>query len=71
MNILVQPLNTEELLLVEEWLKEQQISFERSETHFTEAQLSSVERGIEQANNGLLKPYSEVRKKAREIVCGN
>ena len=30
MNILVQPLNTEELLLVEEWLKEQQISFKRS-----------------------------------------
>ena len=66
MNILVQPLNTEEQLLVEEWLKEQQISFERSE-----AQLTSIERGIEQANNGLLKPYTEVRKKAREIVCGN
>ncbi|GJH39507.1 hypothetical protein RCZ04_00570 [Capnocytophaga sp. HP1101] len=68
MNILIQPLNTEEQLLVEEWLKEKQIPFERSETHFTEAQLALIERGsIEQANNGLLKLYTEVRKRARTI----
>ena len=42
MNILVQPLNTEEQLLVEEWLKEQQISFESIERHLNESQLNYI-----------------------------
>ena len=71
MNILVQPSNTEEEFLVEEWLKEKQISFKKEEDSFTEAQLYSIERGLQQADKGLLKPYTQVREKAREIVCGN
>lgn len=71
MNILVQPSNTEEEFLVEEWLKEKQISFKKEEDSFTEVQLSSIERGLQQADKGLLKPYTQVREKAREIVCGN
>ena len=71
MNILVQPSNTEEEFLVEEWLKEKQISFKKEEDSFTEAQLSSIERGLQQADKGLLKRYTQVTEKAREIVCGN
>ncbi|MFC2443200.1 MAG: hypothetical protein ACFNUO_10415, partial [Capnocytophaga ochracea] len=66
-----QPLHTEEQLLVKEWCKEKQISFDRSEIYFTKGQLASTERGIEQANNGLLRPYTEVKKRAREISLKN
>jgi len=41
------------------------------ETCFTEAQAESIKKGIEQADKGLLTPHTEVRKKAREILCGN
>ncbi|GIM55524.1 hypothetical protein CAPN005_21710 [Capnocytophaga cynodegmi] len=39
------------------------------EIKLTEKQKESILRGIEQADKGLLKPHSEVMKKAREI-CG-
>ena len=66
-----QPLHTEEQLLVKEWSKEKQISFDRRKTYFTKGQLASTERGIEQANNGLLRPYTEIKKRAREISLKN
>lgn len=45
------------------------IGVKDKEEVFTEAQKKSIMRGIEQADKGILKPHSEVMKKAKEI-CG-
>lgn len=45
------------------------IGVKDKEEVFTEAQKQSIMRGIEQADKGILKPHSEVMKKAKEI-CG-
>lgn len=45
------------------------IGVKDKEEVFTETQKQSIMRGIEQADKGILKPHSEVMKKAKEI-CG-
>ena len=65
MDTLVAPSNTQ-ASSVENWYDEKQIF-----PCFTEAQAESIKKGIEQADKGLLTPHTEVRKKAREILCGN
>jgi hypothetical protein len=70
MDTLVAPPNTQ-ASSVENWYDEKQIFPKQEETCFTEAQVESIKKGIEQADKGLLTPHTEVRKKAREILCGN
>ena len=70
MDTLVAPSNTQDSS-VENWSDEKQILSKQEETCFTEAQAASIKKGIEQADKGLLTPHTEVRKKAREILCGN
>ena len=70
MDTLVAPSNTQDSS-VENWSDEKQILPKQEETCFTEAQAESIKKGIEQADKGLLIPHTEVRKKAREILCGN
>lgn len=70
MDTLVIPPNTQDSS-VENWYDEKQILPKQEETYFTEAQVESIKKGIEQADKGSLIPHTEVRKKAREILCGN
>jgi len=67
MDTLVIPPNTQDSS-VENWYDEKQILPKQEETYFTEAQVESIKKGIEQADKGSLIPHTEVREKAREIL---
>ena len=71
MDTLIKSPSAKDTLLTEKGCDEKQIFSQEDETYFTKAQIDTIKKGIEQSDNGLLIPYTEVRKKAREILCGN
>ncbi|SFH96530.1 hypothetical protein [Halpernia frigidisoli] len=72
MEILVHPSSSEEQNLLESLLKKMKISFERKETSqkiiVSDAEMESISRGLEQANNGGIVSSVDVHNKAK-LLC--
>ena len=59
MDTLIKSPSAKDTLLTEKGCDEKQIFSQEDETYFTKAQIDTIKKG------------TELRKKAREILCGN
>ena len=72
MAILIHPDTSEKQFLLEDLLKKMKISFESTESNerikVSNAEMESIKKGLEQANNGELISSKEIHEKAR-LLC--
>ncbi|SEG03120.1 hypothetical protein SAMN05421847_1339 [Halpernia humi] len=72
MAILIQTSSQEEQSLLESLLRKMKISFENTETNqkvnVSEQEMQSIEKGLNQAKNGLLNSSENVHRKAK-LLC--